>query len=128
MAITISGEERNALFNQIADRLTGIDGVYLAVENQDWDVARQVGQEFADFLRFLSEDIGWGEQEGGEHVLTSPPDLLHRVIGRLHAVALVDREAHERDRDEAGEDAAEAKQLQDACERILGSVDADKRC
>lgn len=122
MDLTISGEERNTLFNQIADRLTGIDAVYLAVESQDWATAQRAGQEFADFLRFLTEDIGWGEREEKTHALTSPPDLLRRVVRRLHDGALVDRETHERDRDEAGEEAAEAKRLQETCERILGEA------
>lgn len=126
MAITISGEERNLFFTQIVDRLTGIGDVYLAVEHQDWGTAQRVGQEFADFLRFLCEDIGWDERDDETFVLSSPADLLRRVIGLLHRMASIDREAHERERDEAGEDAAEAKQLQEACERILGGIAADK--
>jgi hypothetical protein len=125
--ITISGEERNALFNQIADRLTGIDVVYTSLEVRDWETAQRVGQEFADLLRFLCEDIGWGEGGDDVYVLTSPPNVLQRVIGFVHKAALADREVHERERDEAGDDVTEAKQLQEMCERILGSVGANKQ-
>ncbi len=44
------------------------------------------------------EDLGWGEGSGGELQLTSPPDVLRRVITRMQRQAEVEEEAEEEER------------------------------
>lgn len=122
MGITISGEERDTLYQQILIRLTGIDAVYGAVEEKDWETAQRLGKEFSDLLRFVCDDLGWGEQEPRPVSLTAPPDVLRRAAGLLRDTAAFEREHYERKRDEAAEDAARTQQLQETCERILSEV------
>lgn len=124
MGITISGQERDALYRQILIRLTGIDTVYTAVEEGDWETAQRLGLEFSDLLRFVCDDLGWGERANRSLVLATPPDVLRRAAGVLREAAAFEREHHERKRDEAAEDVAEAQRLQQACERILSDIEA----
>lgn len=125
MAITISGDERSALFRRIVISLTGIDDVYRSVEEKDWAEAQQLSQQFSALLWFVNNDLGWGEGSSGTLALTTPPDVLREAIGFLLKVASVDRLHHERDRDEASEDVEEVRQLQETCERILEAIERD---
>lgn len=126
MAITVSGEERIALFKRIVVSLTGIDDVYRSVEEKDWAEAQQLSEQFSALLGFVNNDLGWGEGSSGTLTLTTPPDVLRQAIGFLLKVASVDQCHHERDRDEANEDVGEARQLQETCKRILDAIEADK--
>lgn len=124
MSITISAEERDALYERIVLRLNGIEDVYVAVEHGDWKAAQRLGLEFSDLLRFVCDDLGWGEQERQSLALSTPPDVLRRAAGVIKEWVTFERLKHERERDESAEGVAEAQQLQETCERILGDLEA----
>jgi hypothetical protein len=124
MSITISGEERDALYDRIVLRLNGIEDVYRAVEEEDWETAQRLGREFSDLLRLVCDDLGWGEEARQPFSLATPPDVLRRAAGVIKEAAAFEREHHERRRDEAAEDVAEAQRLQEICERILDGTEA----
>lgn len=123
MSITISAEERDALYERIVLRLNGIEDVYVAIEHGDWKAAQQLGLEFSDLLRFVCDDLGWGEQERQSLALSTPPDVLRRAAGVIKEWVTFERLKHERERDESAEGVAEAQQLQETCERILGDLE-----
>lgn len=60
--MTINPEQRDALYASIIVRLTGINDVYLAVEEGEFEVADRLSSEFADYLRLLHDDLGWGDR------------------------------------------------------------------
>lgn len=79
----LTAGERNALYSTIVARITGIDYVYTAIENEEFEKAGQLSCEFADLLRLIL-DLGWGD-EGKGVVLTTPDDALYRALKRLEA-------------------------------------------
>jgi len=84
MAVTITAEQRDALYDRILDRLSGIEDVWLAASSADYDTADRLGREYSDELRLVLDDLGWGGRPGDEDVeLTTDPDVLRRVFGRL---------------------------------------------
>jgi hypothetical protein len=122
MSITITREERDALYKRIVVQLNGIDGVYRAVEDEDWATAQSLGQEFSALLRLVCEDLGWGAGEEGALTLSTPPDVLARAAGSLRDLARRDRIHYEEESKSAEEKADEARYLEQTCERLLGDI------
>ena len=84
MSLTITREQRGAIYEVVMNHLSGIEGVWMAVEQRDFATAKRLGRLFAEDLRLL-EDLGWSDRIDGEAVeLTSPPVELTRAIARLH--------------------------------------------
>jgi hypothetical protein len=79
--ITITSEQRDALYGQILGRLSAIGDVWHAVVAKNWAAAERLGREFSDDLRLVLDDLGWDDGPGGETIeLTTPPDVLRRVF------------------------------------------------
>jgi hypothetical protein len=86
MSLTITAAQRDALYDQILDRLSGIGDIELAIESENYEAAERLGREYCDELRLL-EDLGIGEGSGESVELTAPSDLLRRVLPRLRDLA-----------------------------------------
>jgi ParB-like chromosome segregation protein Spo0J len=122
MSISITREERDALYERIVVRLSGIDGVFRAVDDEDWEAARKLGQEFSDLLQLVCEDLGWGEAAGERLELKTPPDVLVRAMSILADSARHDREHYEAEFRQAEESVGEARFLEETCERIVSEL------
>jgi hypothetical protein len=84
MTVTITAEQRDALYDRFLDRLSGIEDVWLAASSADYDTADRLGREYSDELRLVLDDLGWGDRHDGEDIeLTTDSDVLRRVFGRL---------------------------------------------
>lgn len=83
MTVSISAEQRDALYDQLIDRLSAIEDIWIAASGGDFKTADRLAREFADELRLLCDDLGWGEGHGEAVVLSSPPELLRRVFTRF---------------------------------------------
>lgn len=118
MSISITQEERDALYNRIVVRLNGIDSVSRAVEEEDWEAAQELGQEFADLLHLVCADLGWGEEAKASFALTTPPDVLDRAALALLDLATFDKAHYDDEVQEAKESSDEAGYLIATCERI----------
>jgi hypothetical protein len=87
--ITITSEQRDALYGQIIDRLSGIGDIWHAVAAKNWAAAERLAREFSDDLRLVLDDLGWDDGPGGETIeLTTPPDVLRRVFSQLRDGAM----------------------------------------
>ena len=119
--VTLTADQRDALYEAIYIHLGGIDAVIPAAERGDFEEADRLGWAFADDLLLILNDLRWGDH-GGCVELGSPPDLLRRVLHRVRDVAEAE------DRDEAEERAELAEQqrrnrlLQETCSRVLHSL------
>ncbi len=94
---TISGEQRDALYQLVRDHLGGLNDVWIAMEeNKDFATAERLGLEFGrDFL--LLEDLGWHEDDGRAAVeLTMPSGELAQTLRRMHDDAEGASPAHRR--------------------------------
>jgi hypothetical protein len=126
VTVTITRAQRDAVYDQILDRLSGIDDIWIAASKADFETADRLGREYSDELRLVLDDLGWGDGPGVETIeLATPADVLRRVFGRMRDTA-----AGERARRQAGW--IETHQLEErnrlvgeACEAVLARLDAE---
>lgn len=82
--IKISGEERDALYDQVRNHLAALGDVFVAMECQkDYATAERLGIEFGEDFRLL-QDLGWPEDDDRDRVeLTMPYEDLTELMRRL---------------------------------------------
>jgi hypothetical protein len=124
MSPAITAVQRDALYDQILDRLSGIGDIEVAIQAENYDDAERLGREYSDDLRLLLEDLGIGDGNGEAVELTAPPELLRRILPRLRERAMSHTSALERGM-------AEVVYLKDrnclvaeACETVLAALDS----
>jgi hypothetical protein len=122
MPPSITPAQRDALYEQVLDRLTGISDVQLAVETGDLEAADRLSLEFADYLRLLHDDLGWEEEANGAVELRSPPDVLRRSLGRLQERAEIEDREEEEERAEARRLQARNRMVRETCSRLLAEL------
>jgi hypothetical protein len=122
VSVRITAAERDALYEQIVVRLSGIDEVWMAVEAKDYARADRVAREFSDDLRLILDDLGWGAGSGEPLELTTPPDVLQRVCVRMRGNAEAQRETEEEERARCQEREEQAQQVLETCRRLLGEL------
>jgi hypothetical protein len=94
MAVTITVEQRDALYDRILSRLSGIDDIWLAASSADYDTADRLGREYSDELRLVLDDLGWGDSPAVKELeLKTDPVVLRRVFSRLRDSSVSEREA-----------------------------------
>lgn len=121
--LTITAQQRDALYDYILDRLSGIGDIWLAVCAENYDTAKRLGREYSDELCLLLDDLGWDEGIGGTVELTTRPDTLRRVFSRLRnsAASLVNSE--EKERAEAQEFEERNRLVAEACQHVLAYLE-----
>lgn len=128
---TISGEQRDALYQLVRDHLGGLNDVWIAMEeNRDFATAERLGLDFGRDFRLL-EDLGWGEEDEREAVeLTMPGGELIQVLKRLHEDAEAALSGSRQERRSREEDERTDRRLllaMDACEKLLLALDEQAR-
>ncbi len=125
MKLRISAAHRDALYDQILDRLSGIGDVWLAVQKEDFETATKLGREFSDGLCLVLDDLGWGAGPGRTIELTAPPDVLRRVFGRLEELAAAQCEEPDPLLQEARELEERNRLVIEACRDVLATLKND---
>src|SRR4051794_30514999 len=87
---TITAEQRDVLYQHILVRLTGIGDINLAIDKNDFEEANRLSDEFADYLRLLHDDLGWGETTGAAIELKSPAEVVRRALIQVRGRAEVE--------------------------------------
>jgi hypothetical protein len=125
--ITITSAQRDALYGQILDRLSGIGDVWHAVAAKNWAAAERLGREFSDDLRLVLDDLGWDDGPSGETIeLTTPPDVLRRVFTQLRDEAM-NYNANELEvRAEIEEIEQRSDLVRAAARQVLADLDGDR--
>jgi len=123
VSVRITAAERDALYEQIVVRLSGIDEVWMAVEAEDYAQAERVGREFSDNLRLILDDLGWGNGSGEPLELATPPDVLQRVCTRIQGSAEAQRRMEEEERARGQEREEQTRRVLETCRRVLGELD-----
>ena len=93
MSLSITPQQRDALYAQVLDHLGGIDDVRLAAEREDFDLADRLGRAFDDDLRLILDVLGWGDHASEPVELGLPAEELARVLRNLRARAVEQIEA-----------------------------------
>jgi hypothetical protein len=122
VSVRITAAERDALYDEIFARLSGIDYVWVAAEQEDYETAGRLAREFSDNLRLVLDDLGWGEGSGKPLDLKTPADVLRRVFTRLQGTAEYQQAQQERERAEQRLDEEQTQRLMEVCRRVLGEL------
>jgi hypothetical protein len=126
MTITITAEQRDALYGEIVVRLSGIDAIHLALQDEDYDKAERLVREYSDYLLFLLNDLGWGESSATHDLhLTTAPEVLRRALGGLKASAARQLETDRSRTQAAKADEALSELVVSTCCDVLGRLDRD---
>lgn len=120
----ISAAHRDALYEQIVERLSGIGDICLSVCSENYEAARRLGMEYSDELRLVSQDLGWGRGPGRSIDLTTPPDVLRRVFSRMREIAASQRASEEPEWIEARDLEERNRLVTEACQHVLAGLDA----
>ncbi len=128
---TISGEQRDALYQLVRDHLGGLNDVWIALEQtKDFAAAERLGLEFGRDFRLL-EDLGWGGDDDREEVtLTMPTDELTQALRRLHEEAEAGLSGSPQERRSREEDEKADRRLllaMDTCGELLAAIDEQSR-
>lgn len=123
MTLTITAEQRDALYDQILDRLGGIDDVRIVVQTGNFEAAERLGREYSDDLRLVLDDLGFGDGTGELVPLTSPPDVLARVFTRMRNQAGSYAESVEAEQQEARVMEDRTRLVIEACRNVLADLD-----
>jgi hypothetical protein len=123
MTLTITAGQRDALYDQILDRLSGIGDVWIAAEKKDYATAERLSREYSDDLRLVLDDLGFEEKGGGAVELTTPPDVLRRVLDRLRDQAERYAAGRGQEREELRELDERDRLVIDACQAVLTELD-----
>jgi hypothetical protein len=84
MSLTISREQRDAIYELVVSHLTGIGDVWIELENRDFATSKRLARAVVEDPHLLN-DLGWDETIDSERVtLTVPPCELVRTLARLH--------------------------------------------
>ncbi len=119
MAVIISADERDAHYDQIIDKLSGIGDVWVAAEREDFPLADQLAREYRDEL-LLVDDLGWGPRPNRESVhLGAAPDVLHRIFERFQGSVVTERADLEARRIEDQQLEDRNQLVGEACDRVL---------
>jgi hypothetical protein len=122
MSLTITAAQRDALYDQILDRLSGIGDIEIAIQAENFEDAERLAREYSDELRLLLDDLGIGEGEGQPVALVTPPDVLRRVLPRLRERA----EGYSASLEPQWEEARTIKErnrvVAEACEAVLAGL------
>jgi hypothetical protein len=123
----ISAAHRDAQYEQIVERLSGIGDVWLSVCSGNFEAARRLGMEYSDELRLVSEDLGWGRGPGRSIDLTTPPDVLRRVFSRMRDIAASQRASEEPEWIEARDLEERNRLVTEACQQVLAGLEGGSR-
>lgn len=115
----ISAAERDALYDQLFARLSGLDEVWTAAQLGEYERADRVAREFSDDLRLLLDDLGWDEGSGEPLELATPPEVLRRVCTRMRMRAEGQKELEEAERAESRGREERTQQVLETCRRVL---------
>lgn len=126
MRLAVTSAQRDALYDWVLDRLSGIGDVWMAASSEDYELADRLGREYSDELRLVLDDLGWGDGPGGESIeLTTSRDVLRRVFGRFRSGAVAQRHQHEQGWDESRALEERNRLVGEACETVLTALDAE---
>jgi len=121
---TITAEQRNALSQHVQFELPGlIEGLWPMIGRGDYVAATQRALELSDVLRFVADDLGWGERRGNSIESRSPKDVLKRVSTRLLRGAATVEKHRGGDWEQAREEEAENQLVKEACSAALAELD-----
>lgn len=120
MGVTISAEQRDALYSLVLDELTACEDLRLAFEANDLETSYRLGRRVSDALRLIVDGgLGWGARTGASVELTLPAEDLLRIFGNLRRNAISLYESMRPEQEELQSEWEEIKRVQETCDEVL---------
>ncbi len=124
--VKITADQRDALYDRILDRLSGIEDIFVAAGSDDFATADRLAREYSDELRLVFDDLGWGARAGsGVIELTATPEMLRRLFGRFREAVASERDAQVKARDEARALEERSRLVDQACTSVLDALERE---
>ncbi len=123
-SIEITPDERDALYRDLVDHLSGLGDLLLALDQENIDQARRLGRQYSDDLLFLLNDLGFGEEtvSAAPLRLTTEPDVLRRLLGRLRDRALSADQAETTEREDIRRAEAHSVLVRGVYDKLLSEL------
>jgi hypothetical protein len=127
MAIAITARQRDALYEEILTRFSGIDVIYRAAQEGELAKAQERGRVYADLLLLVLNDLGWGDSATNfeEIELTTAPDVLRRCLNHLLGSAADQLALEEREQARNRAEMSEMQFVVDTCVGVLKELDGE---
>lgn len=122
MSPTITAAQRDALYDLILDRLSGIGDISLAIQARNYADAERLGREYRDDLQLLLDDLGLGEGNGEPVALGAPEEMLRRALPRLRELAESYSASLEAEWVELNEMRERNRLVAEACETVMSDL------
>jgi hypothetical protein len=119
---TITTAQRNVLYDDILIRITAIGDVLTVIERGEFDKAQKLADEFADYLRLLADDLGWGRLPAANIELKSPSEVLRRSLERLRRIAEIEDKEESEERAEVQAREARNVLMRETCDQLLAEL------
>jgi hypothetical protein len=126
-SIKIAAHQRDALYELVRDRLSGVSDICMALESEDYATVERLATRFGEDFR-LMRDLGWSPEDDRETVeLTMAPLDLMRIAKRLRDDARGGIAGLEEERDSVGppQFIEGFRIVRETCEDILMAVLAE---
>lgn len=122
--ITISIEQRDLLYDDALTHLSGMDGLWPAIDNEEFATADRLAHEYVDNLRLILAGLGWGDREEvAEIQLMLPPQELRRTLGRLRDRAERHLKHQEAELEVAREPFEHSRLVVETCDAVFAELD-----
>jgi hypothetical protein len=123
MSVTISAAQRDALHDQIFDRLSGIGDIWVAASAERYEDAGRLACEYSDELGLILDDLGWGAGPGETIELKTSPEVLRRVLPRLERAAAKHSASLRAEREEVEAIDERSRLVGEVCRSVLADLD-----
>lgn len=121
MSAIVTPEQRDALYDQILDQLSGIGDIEIAIQAEKFENAERLSLEFSDYLQLLL-NIGFGESDGEPVELTLAPEVVRRAFVRLRDLAAGFAASQESELVEMRQIADRSRLLTEACTSVFDEL------
>jgi hypothetical protein len=64
--LRLSQEQRDLIYDQLLSSMSGVGDIWIAICNEDFELADRLGRRFSDELQLINNDLGWGEGDGSQ--------------------------------------------------------------
>lgn len=119
---TITAEQRDVLYQHILVRLTGIGDINLAIDKNDFEEANRLCDEFADYLRLLHDDLGWGEATRAAIELKAPAEVVRRALIQVRERAEVEDRLEAEESAELEASRRRNRLVRETCSQVLAEL------
>lgn len=121
-APTITAGQRDAIYEQVLDRMSAAGDLPVLIARGDLQGARRLGREVSDDLQLVLDALDWGEGSEGIVELALPPEQLRRTFSRLRERAAELQKANSEELVQPQAPHERTETVIETCDQVLAAV------